>query len=92
MRLEAYTADKKLARALDAYATRVFGGATIVKGSGNSVTWGRERTYIITTFTDRLPTLAKDLWVRAIVHHIEDTTEDSVLVAFDNDHLFVERS
>ena len=90
MRLEAYTADRKLAKALDAYATDTFGGATIVKGTGNSTRWGRERSYIVASFTDRLG--AKDLWIDAIVHHIGDSSEDSVLVAFDNDHLFVERT
>ena len=92
MRLEAYTADRKLAKALNAYATDTFGGATIVKGTGNSTRWGRERSYVVTSFTDRLPTLAKDLWINAIVHHIEDSSEDSVLVALDNEHLFVERT
>ena len=90
MRLEAYTADRKLAKALDAYATDTFGGATIVKGTGNSTRWGRERSYIVTSFTDRLR--AKDLWIDAIVDHIGDSSEDSVLVAFDNEHLFVERT
>ena len=90
MRLEAYTADRRLAKALDAYATDTFGGATIVKGTGNSTRWGRERSYIVSSFTDRLR--AKDLWINAIVHHIEDSSEDSVLVALDNEHLFVERT
>ncbi len=89
MRLEAYTADRKLAKALDAYATDTFGGATIVKASGNSERWGRERSYIVTTFADSID--ADQLWQDAIVELIEYSKEDSVLVAIDNHHGFVER-
>ncbi len=93
MRLEAYTADKKLAKALDAYATDTFGGATIVKASGNSERWGRERSYIVITFTDDADkSHALKLWVNAVDDHLWYSTEESVLVTFDNDHLFVERS
>ena len=90
MKLEAYTADRKLAKALDAYATDTFGGATIVKGTGNSTRWGRERSYIVTSFTDRLR--AKELWINAVEDNLWFSKEDSVLVAFDNEHLFVERT
>ena len=92
MRLEAYTADSVVAERVASRATREYGGATIVEGTGITDEWGRETVYIVTVFTDKDFRGLQGQWEGIVRHAMLGHNEDSVLVAFDNDHLFVERT